>query len=105
MKPSKWAAARHAFISGGLLRGAVAAPMRVGVIGVGSVGQNHARGYSGIADLVGIADPDVKAGGAASNRFNVSDYTDAPPLLKEELDAARVGVPTEDHVKRALPVI
>src|SRR5438093_12412383 len=99
MKPSTWAAARHAFISGGLLRGPVAAPMRVGVIGVGSMGQNHARVYSEIADLVGIADPDVKAGGAASNRFNVSYYTDASDLVKEELDAVRVSVPTEHPAK------
>src|SRR5437899_2432480 len=97
--------ARHAFISGGLLRGSVTAPMRVGVIGVGSMGQNHARVYSEIADLVGIADPDVKAGGAASNRFNVSYYTDAAHLLKEELDAVSVCVPTEHHVKVALAVI
>src|SRR2546428_10639742 len=75
---------RHAFISGGLLRGSVTAPMRVGVIGVGSMGQKHARVYSQIADLVGIADPDVKAGGAAADRFNVSDSRGAPPLLKEE---------------------
>jgi len=96
---------RHAFISGGLLRGSVTAPMRVGVIGVGSMGQNHARVYSEIADLVGIADPDVKAGGAASNRFNVSYYTDAAHLLKEELDAVSVCVPTEHHAKVALAVI
>ncbi|HWM52316.1 MAG TPA: Gfo/Idh/MocA family oxidoreductase [Thermoplasmata archaeon] len=81
------------------------APMRVGVIGVGSMGQNHARVYSEIADLVGIADPDVKAGGAASNRFNVSYYTDAAHLLKEELDAVSVCVPTEHHAKVALAVI
>jgi len=61
--------------------------------------------YSEIADLVGIADPDVKAGGAASNRFNVSYYTDAAHLLKEELDAVSVCVPTEHHVKVALAVI
>src|SRR5436853_649354 len=96
---------RRAFISRGLLRSAVAALMRVGVIGVGSMGQNHARVYSEIADLVGIADPDVKAGGAASNRFNVSYYTDAAHLLKEELDAVSVCVPTEHHVKVALAVI
>src|SRR5216117_3887314 len=79
--------------------------MRVGVMGVGSMGQNHARVYSEIADLVGIADPDVKAGGAASNRFNVSYYTDAAHLLKEELDAVSVCVPTEHHAKVALAAI
>src|SRR2546425_10459270 len=105
MKASTSAARRHAFISGGFLRGPVTAPMRVGVIGVGSMGQNHARVYSEIADLVGIADPDVKAGGAASNRFNVSYYTDAAHLFKEELDAVSVCVPTEHHAKVALAAI
>src|SRR2546427_8107540 len=105
MKASTSAARRHAFISGGFLRGPVTAPMRVGVIGVGSMGQNHARVYSEIADLIGIADPDVKAGGAASNRFNVSYYTDAAHLFKEELDAVSVCVPTEHHAKVALAAI
>jgi len=83
----------------------VTAPMRVGVIGVGSMGQNHARVYSEIAELVGIADPDLKAGGGASNRFNVSYYTDAAHLFKEELDAVSVCVPTEHHAKVALAAI
>ena len=83
----------------------VAAPMRVGVIGVGSMGQNHARVYSEIADLVGIADPDVKAGGVVSNRFNVSYFTDPADLLKEELDAVSVCVPTEHHATVALRVL
>src|SRR3989454_9008780 len=105
MKASTSAARRHAFISGGFLRGPVTAPMRVGVIGVGSMGQNHARVYSEIADLIGIADPDVKAGGDASNRFNVSYYADAAHLFKEELDAVSVCVPTEHHAKVALAAI
>src|SRR2546427_283165 len=96
---------RHAFISRGLLRSPVAALMRVGVIGVGAMGQNHARVYSEIADLVGIADPDVKAGGPASNRFNVSYYTDPTHLLREELDAVSVCVPTQHHAKVALEAI
>src|SRR5438309_6449632 len=96
---------RRAFISRGLFRSPVAALMRVGVIGVGAMGQNHARVYSEIADLVGIADPDVKAGGPASNRFNVSYYTDPTHLLREELDAVSVCVPTQHHAKVALEAI
>lgn len=79
--------------------------MRVGVIGVGSMGSNHARVYSEIADLVGIADPDVKAGGAASNRFNTSFFPDYRGLLKEPLDAVSVCVPTSHHVQVAMDVI
>src|SRR5206468_11007479 len=92
-------------ISRCVFRRLVAAPLRGGVIGVGSMGQDHARVYSEIADLVGIADPDVKAGGPASNRFNVSYYTDSAHLLKEELDAVSVCVPTEHHAKVALAAI
>src|SRR5437867_11938931 len=105
MKASTSAARPSRVYIWSFLRGPVAAPMRVGVIGVGSMGQNHARVYSEIADLVGGADPDVKAGGAAWNRFNVSYYTDASDLVKEELDAVSVCVPTEHHVKVALAVI
>jgi UDP-N-acetylglucosamine 3-dehydrogenase len=79
--------------------------MRVGVIGVGSMGQNHARVYSEIADLVGVADPDVKAGGLVSNRFSTSYYTDPVHLLKEDLDAVSICVPTEHHAKVALAVV
>lgn len=79
--------------------------MRVGVIGVGAMGQNHARVYAEIADLAGIADPDVKVGGALSNRFNVSYFPDYAGLLKEPLDAVSVCVPTHFHEKVALDVI
>ncbi len=79
--------------------------MRVGVIGVGSMGSNHARVYAEIAELVGIADPDVKAGGAASNRFNASFFPDHKGLLQEKLDAVSVCVPTSHHVRVAMDVI
>ena len=47
------------------------------------MGQNHARVYSEIANLVGVADPDVKTGGAASNRFTTSFFPEYRALLEE----------------------
>jgi UDP-N-acetylglucosamine 3-dehydrogenase len=94
---------RRAFIFRGPIHAPVA--MRVGVIGVGSMGQNHARVYADLADLVAIADPDVKAGGVVSNRFNVSFFPDYRGLLKEDLDAVSVCVPTAHHLEVALDVI
>jgi len=80
--------------------------VRVGVIGVGSMGQNHARVYAEIADLVGIADPDVKAGGALLNRLPIKSYfPDYRALLKEDIDAVSVCVPTNLHAKIALDAI
>ncbi len=94
---------RRAFISRLPFRAPVA--LRVGVVGVGAMGQNHVRVLNEIADLVGIADPDVKVGGAVSNRFNVSYFTDHKSLLKEDLDAVCVCVPTEHHDRVALDAI
>ena len=44
--------------------------MDVGVIGVGSMGINHARVYSEIANLVGISDADEATGKRVAGRFN-----------------------------------
>ena len=71
--------------------------MRVGVIGVGSMGQNHARVYSEIAELVGVADSDEKVARAVAERFGVRHFTDYKELLKENLDAVSVATPTELH--------
>ncbi len=84
--------------------------MRVGVIGVGNMGQNHARVYSEIANLVGIADPDVKQGGTVLNRLQFGSsgiqwFPDYRGLLKEHLDAVSVCVPSHLHADVALDVI
>ena len=79
--------------------------MKVGVIGVGSMGQNHARVLSEVADLVGVADPDPKAGGAVANRLSVSYFPDHRALLRERLDAVSVCVPTNLHHAIAKDVI
>jgi len=75
------------------------------VIGVGSMGQNHARVLAEIADLVGIADPDTKAGGAVANRFTVSYFPDHRALLKERIDAVSICVPTKLHFKIGMDAI
>ena len=82
-----------------------ARPVRVGVIGVGSMGQNHVRVFSEVATLVGIADPDPKAGGDVANRFTVSYFPDYRVLLKEKIDAVSVCVPTNLHARVAMDVI
>lgn len=103
MKASMAATLRAAFISRPLLSAAVV--QRVGVIGVGSMGQNHARVYSEIADLRGVADPDVKKAGAVFNRLQVDYFPDYHALLKEDLDAVSVCVPSHLHSKVAMDVI
>lgn len=82
--------------------------IRVGVIGVGSMGRNHARVYSELegVELVGVADEDAQAAEAIATKYGCSSYTDFRRLLDEtELDALTVAVPTVEHLDVALEVI
>ena len=54
--------------------------MKVGVI-VGSMGKNHARVYSEIAELVGIADINERNGKRVARRFNAEYFKDYRDLL------------------------
>ena len=80
--------------------------LRVGVIGVGHLGQHHARLYAGLpsAMLVGICDIDSKRAQAVADRYAASVYGDANALLSR-VEAISVAVPTSVHyavVKRCL---
>jgi len=72
--------------------------VRVGVIGVGHLGQHHARIYSGLsgAKLVGVTDSDPARAHLIAERHGVIAYRDTAMLLKE-VDAVSVAVPTSAH--------
>ena len=76
------------------------AKIRTGVIGVGSMGQNHARVYSEISNLVGVADPNKEQGIAISERLGVKWYSNYEELLSE-VDAVTIAAPTFLHKKIA----
>jgi UDP-N-acetylglucosamine 3-dehydrogenase len=71
--------------------------LNVGVVGVGSMGKNHARIYSEIANLIAVADPDDIAGKALAKRLNTKYVGDYQALLKEDIEAVTVATPTELH--------
>jgi UDP-N-acetylglucosamine 3-dehydrogenase len=78
--------------------------MRVAVIGVGSMGFNHLRVYSELADaqLVGISDVSADRLESLKSRFAVPTYTDYRELIeKEKPEAVSITVPTSDHEKVA----
>ncbi len=78
--------------------------LKVGVIGVGSMGQNHARIYSEIAGLAGVADMDRNIAKKVGERYNTKCYTDYKRLLKN-VDAVSIAVPTVLHYKVAMDAI
>jgi predicted dehydrogenase len=68
------------------------------VIGVGHLGQAHARVLGGLDDveLVGVADVSAAQAGQVADRHNTRAYTHFGPLL-DQADAACIVVPTCHH--------
>jgi hypothetical protein len=74
-------------------------PLRVGVIGIGVMGSNHARVFAGLpgTELVGIADPDAKQAEFVANTLGCSAVGDVDALLALGLDAVTIAAPTHLH--------
>ncbi|NIB98543.1 Gfo/Idh/MocA family oxidoreductase [Halobacterium sp. R2-5] len=72
-------------------------PLQTGVVGVGSMGRNHARVYSelGETELVGVADADAAAADRVATEFDTTPYVTSD--LLERADAVSVAVPTRFH--------
>jgi UDP-N-acetylglucosamine 3-dehydrogenase len=76
--------------------------LNVGVIGIGMMGQNHARVYSEIANFVGIADPNEKILHKVAKKFKVKGYKDYKEMLElKDLDALSIASPTSTHFEVA----
>ncbi|GMT42179.1 MAG: oxidoreductase [bacterium] len=72
--------------------------LRVGVIGVGRMGQFHVNAYAELPDveLVGIADTNPEHGRVMQEKFRVEYFRDYRELIKR-VDVASVVVPTKLH--------
>ena len=72
--------------------------LRVGVIGVGNMGQHHTRVLSLLKDveLVGVADINVERGIDTASKYRVRFFEDYRELL-DLVDAVCVAVPTLQH--------
>jgi predicted dehydrogenase len=80
----------------------------VAVIGVGSMGRNHARVYREMpeVELVGIADENPYAAEAVARMYCVPGYTDyREMLMRERPDAVSVVVPSAHHFTVARDVL
>lgn len=72
--------------------------LRVGVIGAGNMGTNHARVYSMFrhAELVGVSDTDAARAHAVAQRYQARAFRSYTELLPE-VDAVSIAVPTPLH--------
>ena len=74
--------------------------LRAAVIGVGAMGQHHARVYTELVqtELVAVADSTSQTGQRIAAKFGVPAYTDYRQMLeRERLDLVTVAVPTRLH--------
>ena len=73
-------------------------PVKVGVIGIGNMGWNHARVLSLLrdAELVGVADPDAARGVLAKEQFGCEWFQDYNALI-HQVEAVCIAVPTLLH--------
>lgn len=75
---------------------------RVGVVGVGNMGQHHARIYSACgARLAGVSDMDPVKGNEIAARYGVRYFPDYHELIGQ-VDAVSVVVPTSLHCQVAV---
>ena len=82
--------------------------IKTAVIGVGSMGANHARVNWELpeADLVAIADPDEVKGRQIAQKYGTKHYSDYRKMLDEmRPEAVTLAVPTVFHHETALEIL
>jgi predicted dehydrogenase len=79
---------------------------RVGVVGVGHIGKNHARLYAeaATADFTAIYDTDAATATQISQQYNIR-ATGSLEEFSELIDAASVATPTNSHFAVAQPLL
>ncbi|CEJ15027.1 Putative 4,5-dihydroxyphthalate dehydrogenase [bacterium YEK0313] len=83
------------------------ASLRVGVIGCGVMGKNHARVFAELPGitLVGVADPDAEQVKFVTSRLGCGGYSSLSALLDAGIDALTIAAPTQLHTPIALEAI
>jgi predicted dehydrogenase len=85
----------------------MSAALRLAVVGVGHLGQHHARLLASMdgVQLVGIVDTKPGRAGEIASKLGVPSFTHLGELPLDGLDAVTIAVPTVSHLDVALPLI
>ena len=72
--------------------------VKIGVIGVGHLGQHHAKHYKNLpeCDMIGIFDVDDTQSTRISKKYNIPSYSALESLL-DRVDAVSIVTPTRHH--------
>jgi predicted dehydrogenase len=82
-------------------------PLKLGVVGVGVMGSNHARVLAEIAGvhLVGVVDPERKQREFVARTLGCAEFSDLDALFRSGVDAVTIAAPTHLHHDLALKCI
>ena len=85
----------------------MSAALRIAVVGVGHLGQHHARLLASMdgVQLVGIVDTKPGRAGEIASKLGVPSFTHFGELPLDGLDAVTIAVPTVSHLDVALRLI
>ena len=79
--------------------------MRIGLVGLGSMGQNHARILAEMGVLASVADTAPETAKAVGEKYSVRSYLSYQELLRSGIDAVVIVTPTSTHEKIAMEAI
>lgn len=84
----------------------MATPIRVGVVGVGYLGNIHAKIYSNMdsVELVGVVDSDPATAEKVAAEYGCAGFTNPNDLIGK-VDAVSIVVPTSLHLEMAKPFL
>src|SRR5438067_2344293 len=95
------------FVGMAAARGSAESSVRLGVVGVGVMGSNHARVIAELpgVEFVGVADPDRPQARCVAETLGCAAVGDLDELLELGIDAATIAAPTHLHHDLALACI
>ncbi len=81
--------------------------LRCGVVGVGRMGQHHARTYANMAGatLVGVVDASKDRREQIAEKFNTKAFETVQQLIDAGVDAVSVAAPTTQHLAVTEPLL
>ena len=80
--------------------------LKIGVIGVGHLGEYHVQKYKAIpeVDLVGVVDTNLDRANEIAHRYETKPFNHHDDILNE-VDAVSLAVPTESHFEVAKDIL
>lgn len=79
--------------------------LRIGMVGLGTIGRIHARGLTELGATVVGADLDATAREAFTEEYGAATYEDHSAMLRDGVDGVIVGVPNRVHEEVAVDAL